>query len=100
MRARVALAALLLSLAGVGTASAAPVPTVAPVAVYPVDSHGWTTTAPRLFGTGELEEDESPWRGAYGGELISYGDGIACYADHTASTGDRWRIVQTCERDR
>ncbi|QGH79334.1 head maturation protease [Gordonia phage Sukkupi] len=75
-----------------------PVHAPADVTVYPVDSHGVTVVAPRLSGTGELLEDESPWSGAYGGELINFGAGIACYTDHTATDGAAWHIVQTCER--
>ena len=58
-----------------------------------------TDVAPRLFGTGRMNEDESPYTGAHGGALVDYDAGIACYADHTATDGAAWRIVQTCSHE-
>ena len=58
-----------------------------------------TDVAPRLFGEGELLEDESPFTGAHGGALVSYsGDGVACYSDHTATDGRGWFYVSGCGR--
>lgn len=58
----------------------------------------------RLSGTGDLLEDESPYTGLYGGELVSYsrwaGYGVACYSDHTATDGRGWFYVMSCEGDR
>lgn len=59
-----------------------------------------TSVPARLFGEGELLEDESPYTGAHGGALVNYGDGVACYADHTATDGRGWFYVMSCEGDR
>lgn len=60
-----------------------------------------TDVAPRLFGVGRMNEDESPYTGAHGGALVDYdGAGVACYADHTATDGRGWFYVMSCEGDR
>lgn len=46
------------------------------------------------YGSGaprkKMEEDESPEKGARGGKLTSYSNGIARYDDGTATDGKRW----------
>ena len=37
-----------------------------------------------------MEEDESPMTGAEGGDLVSYGDGVAVYSDGTQTDGTTW----------
>lgn len=52
--------------------------------------------APRLSGHGVLLEDEAPYAGVRGGALVNFGDGIACYSDHSATDGYRWFDVKSC----
>lgn len=45
----------------------------------------------RLWGHGQLLEDEAPYTGACGGELLTYsGEGVATYDDGTATNGRVW----------
>lgn len=60
----------------------------------PVDATVESDVQPRLdVGAGTdhpMEEDESPMTGAEGGELVSYGDGVAVYSDGTQTDGTTW----------
>ena len=40
-----------------------------------------------------MEEDEAPMTGAHGGDLVSYGDGVAVYSDGTKTDGQQWMPV-------
>lgn len=37
-----------------------------------------------------MEEDEAPATGKYGGNLVSYSDGVAVYDDGTSTDGTAW----------
>lgn len=58
------------------------------------------------YGTGQasgrskkrMEEDESPLKGARGGTLVDYEDGVARYSDGSVYNGERW--VQTVAKHR
>ena len=46
---------------------------------------------PRLYGTGQLLEDQSPYSSPRGGYLVNFsGDGIATYSDGYYTDGHKW----------
>ena len=51
--------------------------------------------SPVLPGMGydgkEMLEDQAPLKGAEGGQLVSFGDGVAVYDDGTETDGKQWR---------
>lgn len=57
------------------------------------DGNVWTRS-PVLPGMGydgqTMLEDQSPLKGAEGGDLVSYGDGVAVYSDGTQTDGKQW----------
>lgn len=61
------------------------------------DGNVWTRS-PVLPGMGydgqTMLEDQSPLKGAEGGDLVSYGDGVAVYSDGTETDGKQWRRTQ------
>lgn len=54
-----------------------------------------TNVRPRTGGTGRMEEDQSPAKGARGGKLTSYSGGVARYSDGTQTDGNRWTLSRT-----
>ena len=67
------------------------------VAVYDdgtqTDGSTWTRSPvkPGMDYDGkELLEDQSPDKGAEGGKLVSFGDGVAVYDDGTQTDGKKW----------
>ncbi|AXH46564.1 hypothetical protein SEA_ROBINSPARKLES_119 [Gordonia phage RobinSparkles] len=62
-------------------------PTQAPLPVTACDP---ASTPTRLFGIGELLEDESPYYSPCGEQLRAYGDGKAFYSDGWITDGKTW----------
>ena len=54
------------------------------------DTHCNLDAPTRLFGTGDLEEDESPYGSPCGAQLRAYSDGHAYYSDGWITDGNRW----------